>query len=960
MENFNANESFITGPFGDVKPFPLDQIWPDGTRWSEPESFASPSLLPEQVPIQLFAGDNLFAGQIQEAIARQIGPPLPGQPPGPPADPIVGGSFTVNQEAVNFTMDGNNSSADGTPWHLRSDVNPDADANITKVWDKNVRGKNVVIGILDNGFEIDDPEKNLSGHPDLLTNYREDLSYDFDEEDAYPSRLLNSTIAYFGRSRTIRNSRTVGSSFIMDVPVSGGLVKELKLNLEIAHEAERGLDVFLLAPKEYSWQSDKDRPKAKVLKNVGDGEYSLVISEYFQGINAGGSWKLKIKDKKTNDGKSGTLENWSLELETVNSHGTSVAGVAAASGDNGISGVAPEAEWAGLRMGADGTGEEEIARALSHKNDEIDIYNNSWGTGFFQEFPAAERALAEAVNNGRGGLGNIYVFSGGNAQQDDLGHAHSNVNYNSLANSRHTIAVAAIDHQGQQALYSEPGAPLLVSAYSSSGREGDRAISTTGLYSDDGNGENDYNHGFGGTSASAPLVSGVIALMLEANSQLTSRDVQHILVETAQKNDPDDDDWSENGAEYHVNHKYGFGAIDAEAAVDLAGDWTSVGEEISVGKQQLVDRHIPNYDPEDPQSLSSRITIDPEDDMTVEWVEVEFEATHNYIGQLEIVLISPDGTESVLAETHGNGLYTGDDDSYDWTFTSARHWGESAVGEWKLQVSDKDERNPSDDNFWNSWELNIYGTKPTVSVEATEPDASEDGNSGQFTFTRTGNTDNPLTVNYSESGTATAGTDYEALTGTVEIPAGEDSVTVRIIPMDDDEVEGDETVFVVLNADDAYDIGTNSSATVNIADNDVAEISATNLDQTHEYTEDTPLNLADIVVTDPDGETTVKLTLSNPGAGILTTSTSNEFASTFDPDTGIWEASGAVADVNDLLADVQFNPVENFNDDLTIAVQVTDDNLASISGTINLTGIAVNDAPILTKIITLRGTINDK
>src|SRR5262249_17789730 len=108
---------------------------------------------------------------------------------------------------------------------------------------------------------------------------------------------------------------------------------------------------------------------------------------------------------------------------------------------------------------------------------------------------------------------------------------------------------------------------------------------------------------------------------------------------------------------------------------------------------------------------------------------------------------------------------------------------------------------------------------------------------------------------------------------------------------------------------------------------------------------DTPLNLINIVVSDVDSSNvTATLTLSNTAAGALTTATSGAVTSTYNAGTGVWTASGAIADVNALLAGVTFNPAANFNGNFTIAPPV-DDGTSSISGSKTITGIAVNDAP---------------
>jgi Ca2+-binding RTX toxin-like protein len=123
---------------------------------------------------------------------------------------------------------------------------------------------------------------------------------------------------------------------------------------------------------------------------------------------------------------------------------------------------------------------------------------------------------------------------------------------------------------------------------------------------------------------------------------------------------------------------------------------------------------------------------------------------------------------------------------------------------------------------------------------------------------------------------------------------------------------------------------------------------ATNLDTSESYTEDTPLDLTDIVVADVDSPiVTATLTLSNAAAGALSTDTSNGVTSTYDPVTGLWTASGAIADVNTLLAGVTFTPALNFNADFTVATSVSDGVADAITGTKSFTGTPVNDAPVL-------------
>jgi len=114
---------------------------------------------------------------------------------------------------------------------------------------------------------------------------------------------------------------------------------------------------------------------------------------------------------------------------------------------------------------------------------------------------------------------------------------------------------------------------------------------------------------------------------------------------------------------------------------------------------------------------------------------------------------------------------------------------------------------------------------PTVTVTASDTSASEVGlDPGAFTFSRTGDTSAALTVNYRVSGTATAGSDYVALGTSLSFAVGAHTVTKTLTPLDDTEVEADETVILTLAAGDGYSLGSPDSATVTLTSDDSAPV----------------------------------------------------------------------------------------------------------------------------------------
>jgi N-acetylneuraminic acid mutarotase len=127
--------------------------------------------------------------------------------------------------------------------------------------------------------------------------------------------------------------------------------------------------------------------------------------------------------------------------------------------------------------------------------------------------------------------------------------------------------------------------------------------------------------------------------------------------------------------------------------------------------------------------------------------------------------------------------------------------------------------------FVDLHQLDAPSDLPLVSVTAADPSAAETApgetpNGGSFIVSRTGDTTQPLTVNYTLGGSATAGTDYAPLSGAVTIPAGATSATVNVDVLDDPAPEGSETVVLALAASAQYDVDTPAAATVTVADND--------------------------------------------------------------------------------------------------------------------------------------------
>jgi len=150
--------------------------------------------------------------------------------------------------------------------------------------------------------------------------------------------------------------------------------------------------------------------------------------------------------------------------------------IAARRNNLGTVGVAYQATIASYKFG-------DSALPSLQAQDKFDVSNNSWGgsthfqvgDGNFKINNTRGEAIENAITKGRGGLGTVFAWAGGNERQHinpNLAAAQQrgrNVNSGNLENSRYVVAVAAIDNKGVFAPYSNPGAPLLVSAFGDRG-----------------------------------------------------------------------------------------------------------------------------------------------------------------------------------------------------------------------------------------------------------------------------------------------------------------------------------------------------------------------------------------------------------------------------------------------------------------------------------------------------------
>jgi subtilisin family serine protease len=456
--------------------------------------------------------------------------------------------------------------------------------------------------------------------------------------------------------------------------------------------------------------------------------------------------------------------------ETFGDHGTSVAGLIAAVRGNakGGMGVAPAARLNGYNVlvGANQTVASFVASlgagngGAGPKSSDVWVFNQSFGVSTAEPLPmldVIERQYLDGVSRLRGGLGAVYVKSAGNGFLDVAlwcwaGLSCENASMDPANTLPMNVVVGAVNAAGKRASYSTAGSALWISGFG--GENGfDATMSCDGVactpaclydpamitvdqsgcasgYARSGvpssafnrgaapNGSCNYTNGFNGTSSAAPVVSGVVALMLEANPALTWRDVKHILATTARQIDVGiapvvlplpggnyiaEPGWTTNAAGHAFHDWYGFGLVDADLAVAAAlayepgrlGTFRNTGWVAGTAPAAA----IPD---ENAAGVSGTASIARA--LAVEAVQIRVSTNHTFLGDLGIELRSPSGTRSVLlnaANAFGSSF-----GKTEIRLASNAFYGETGAGTWTLKVVDALEQ---DVGRVLGWSIRIYG-----------------------------------------------------------------------------------------------------------------------------------------------------------------------------------------------------------------------------------------------------------
>ncbi|XP_022108498.1 neuroendocrine convertase 1-like [Acanthaster planci] len=445
--------------------------------------------------------------------------------------------------------------------------------------------------------------------------------------------------------------------------------------------------------------------KGVVVSIVDDG-LEVAHSDIAKNYDPLASWNFKEKRNDPTPPKS---------TYNHNGHGTRCAGEVAMVADNGKCGVgiAYEANIGGIRILEGKITDAVESASLSYNLDHIDIFSSSWGPtddGMTTDGPGplTKKALEEGIKRGRNSKGVLYAWASGNGGSED------NCNCDAYSSSIYTIATSSVSETGQKTFYGETCSSILTTSYSSGSGKA-RGVVSASLH-------NQCTNDHGGTSASAPMTAGVLALLLQANPDVTWRDAQHIIVQTSNTRllrEAEGVEWRRNAAGHVFSDYFGFGLLDAEAMVDLANpeSWMSVPEKsvctIKAGPS-FTERKLTRNQPIKLDIVTDGCEGTSDEVTYLEHVIFSVSIDYSRRGALNVHLTSPSGTKTKLLTERRED--SSDESMDNFPLMSVQLWGEQAAigdGVWKLDIFDStlEDISVGHNGYLRDWRLELHGTK---------------------------------------------------------------------------------------------------------------------------------------------------------------------------------------------------------------------------------------------------------
>lgn len=453
--------------------------------------------------------------------------------------------------------------------------------------------------------------------------------------------------------------------------------------------------------------------------------------------------------------------------DDTDAHGTAVMGLAGAVRGNGIGvfGGAPLAKLVGYDF-LDSN--QSLAKDIDQATGPAGAtYNYSYGFPTCSISPVDRTYVDQLWANTA--LKNTYVTAAGNdyiGNDTDCGGSGNgylgNSNLDQLKSYPHFIVVGAVSGQGVVTSYSTPGANLWVSAPGGQATlpvmstdlvgcdKGFATSASTNVFDTNASAQNP-NCSFAtgmlvGTSFASPITTGIVALLREVCPDCGWREIKDILANTATQVDPTSGNsghpaglnltgyvyqqgWVTNSAGYHFHNNYGFGRLNASAAVAYAKDHTSpLPKEKtthSVDRGSYYDSGTISVAIPDNSATGGSATLNVDlHDLVIEHVQIRVSITHTYIGDLGIELTSPAGTVSkVMMINSGLGIAN----LSTVRFGSNAFYGEHTFGTWTIKIVDGA---AGDTGTLTNWSLDFLGHGDPALAGAQPAPVTAIGNTG--------------------------------------------------------------------------------------------------------------------------------------------------------------------------------------------------------------------------------------